>query len=85
MTIISPLVPPSMPPNVEVALQYASRRGWAVLPMHDDLVACLAQRGRGPSRVRRGPSRVMVHFAGKRDSRLQVFFAFDVSLSLSWG
>ena len=22
-----------MPPNVEVALQYASRRGWAVLPM----------------------------------------------------
>ena len=23
-----------MPPNVESALQYASRRGWAVLPMH---------------------------------------------------
>ena len=33
MTIISPLVPPSIPPNVEAALQYASRRGWAVLPM----------------------------------------------------
>ena len=23
------------PPNVETALQYASRRGWAVLPMHE--------------------------------------------------
>jgi hypothetical protein len=33
MTIISPLVPPSIPPNVEAALQYASR-GWDVLPMH---------------------------------------------------
>ena len=28
------------PPNVETALQYASHRAWAVLPMHHDFYTC---------------------------------------------
>jgi hypothetical protein len=35
MKVISPLAPPSIPRNVESALQYAGRRGWAVVPMHE--------------------------------------------------
>jgi hypothetical protein len=35
MKVISPPSPPSVPPNVESALQYSGRRGWAVVPMRD--------------------------------------------------